>query len=245
MPGPLVFRKKKLYKVIMTMPPPNLAPAPAPTKDPAVRARTRRAVLDLLKRDGPLDAKTLGAALGVSAMAVRQHLYDLASQKLVAFEEEPRAMGRPAKLWRLTPGADRFFPDGHAELTASLLATMTAAFGAKGLGKMLALRGKEMARAYGKRIGTKAPLRKRLDTLARIRAEEGYMAEVRDDPDGGFLLLEHHCPICVAATACSGLCEVEIDVFRRVLGAGVTVERTDHILAGATRCAYRITAAKS
>ena len=29
---------------------------------------------------------------------------------------------------------------------------------------------------------------------------------------------------------------------RQVLGPDVTVERTDHILAGARRCAYRITA---
>jgi predicted ArsR family transcriptional regulator len=31
-------------------------------------------------------------------------------------------------------------------------------------------------------------------------------------------------------------------VFRAVLGDDVRVERSDHILAGARRCAYRITA---
>ena len=65
------------------------------------------------------------------------------------------------------------------------------------------------------------------------------MAEWRADADG-FLLLENHCPICAAATACQGFCRAELDVFRAVLGPGVSVERTDHILAGARRCAYRI-----
>jgi predicted ArsR family transcriptional regulator len=37
-----------------------------------------------------------------------------------------------------------------------------------------------------------------------------------------------------------GLCRSELAIFRAVLGADVTVERTDHILAGARRCAYRI-----
>ena len=32
------------------------------------------------------------------------------------------------------------------------------------------------------------------------------------------------------------------EVFREALGPEITVERTDHILAGARRCAYRITA---
>jgi predicted ArsR family transcriptional regulator len=33
-------------------------------------------------------------------------------------------------------------------------------------------------------------------------------------------------------------------VFRAVLGTGASVERIDHILAGARRCAYRITPAR-
>jgi predicted ArsR family transcriptional regulator len=54
------------------------------------------------------------------------------------------------------------------------------------------------------------------------------------------LFVENHCPICAAAAACQGLCRSELAVFRAVLGADVTVERIDHILAGARRCAYRI-----
>ena len=78
---------------------------------------TRRAVLDLLKRLGPRDAGDLAAELGLSAMAVRQHLYALRDDRLVTFAEQPRPIGRPSKLWRLTAAADRYFPDAHAELT--------------------------------------------------------------------------------------------------------------------------------
>ena len=68
------------------------------------------------------------------------------------------------------------------------------------------------------------------------------MAEVTAAPDGSFLLSENHCPICVAARACQGLCRSELALFRAVLGPGVEVERSEHILAGARRCAYRIRA---
>ena len=84
-------------------------------------------------------------------------------------------------------------------------------------------------------------LEARVARLAEIRTAEGYMADWTSDPGGGFLLVENHCPICAAAAACQGFCRAELQVFREALGPGVKVERTDHILAGARRCAYRIT----
>jgi predicted ArsR family transcriptional regulator len=52
--------------------------------------------------------------------------------------------------------------------------------------------------------------------------------------------VEHHCPIADAARACSGFCSSELELFRAVLGDDVVVERTQHLLAGDQRCAYRI-----
>jgi hypothetical protein len=66
------------------------------------------------------------------------------------------------------------------------------------------------------------------------------MAESRAEGDG-YVLIENHCPICVAAKACQGFCRVELDTFRDVLGPDVSVERTEHIVAGGRRCVYRIT----
>jgi predicted ArsR family transcriptional regulator len=66
------------------------------------------------------------------------------------------------------------------------------------------------------------------------------MAECVTRADGSLLLRENHCPICVAAKSCQGLCREELALFRAVLGGQARVERTDHILAGASRCAYVI-----
>ncbi|HLM57183.1 MAG TPA: hypothetical protein VK422_13805 [Pyrinomonadaceae bacterium] len=52
-----------------------------------------------------------------------------------------------------------------------------------------------------------------------------------------------HCPICAAASACRGFCSTELDLFRSVLGDGVSVERVEHIVSGDRRCAYRVTPA--
>ena len=211
-------------------------------RPPAGDTRTRRAILDLLKRYGPQDAGALAARLGVSAMAVRQHLYSLAESKLVSSEEEARPMGRPAKLWRLTRAADALFPNAHADLTVSLIGSMRRTFGERGLERLVAARSREQIRAYRAELPRDASLSRRLEALAAIRTREGYMAEVIPEPAGAFLFIENHCPICLAASACMNLCAGELEVFRAVLGGGVTVERVDHILAGARRCAYRVDA---
>ncbi len=207
--------------------------------------RSRRALIDLLKQEGPQDAAALSRRLGISAMAVRQHLYDLEAEGLVSHEAEARppgnkVVGRPAKLWALTPAADRFFPDGHAEFTVGLINSMKQAFGSDGLDKILKLRAREQVVAYKSRMDKQPSLPKKLKALAEIRTEEGYMAEVTK-ANGGYLLVENHCPVCSAASACTKLCKLELEVFQKSLGSEHEVKRIDHILAGARRCAYLVT----
>ncbi len=209
---------------------------------PAKSSRGRAAVLDLLKREGPVTAETLATRLGVTAMAVRQHLTGLETEGLAANEPRANGRGRPAKLWHATAKADSHFPDSHSVLAADLIRQMGRAFGQDGLDRLLKLRTADQAKAYRARISEKAPLKARLDALVRIRAQEGYMAEARRDLDGvGWLFVENHCPICSAAKLCAGLCREELTLFQQVLGRDVRVERVSHILAGAGRCAYRVT----
>ena len=187
-----------------------------------------------------MDAQELAARLHVSAMAVRQHLYALYAEQLVTYHETPRPRGRPAKRWQLTSAADRLFPEAYAELTLSLLTSITEAFGKAGLERLLALRSRQQVEAYRAQVHGDDALPQRLAALAALRTEEGYMAEVQPQTDGSFVLLEKHCPICAAAVACTGLCGKELEVFQEVLGEEVRIERTEHIVAGASRCVYRV-----
>lgn len=206
--------------------------------------KTRRAVVKLLKTEGPLGTAQLAERLGLTAMAVRLHLYALQSEGLVTAEDRPRPVGRPAKFWRLTREADRHFPEAYAELSVALIDAMQETFGAEGLNRVLASRCARQRADYSKRVRAADPLEERLKELARVRTEEGYMAEVRADVGGGFLLVENHCPICAAANACQGFCSTELELFRTVLGPSVEVERVEHIVSGDQRCAYRVSPGK-
>jgi predicted ArsR family transcriptional regulator len=200
---------------------------------------SRERILHLLKTKGPQTAAALARRLGMTAVGARQHLEPLEADGLVAYDERPRGIGRPAREWRLTEKAGVAFPDSHGELAVAMLGSMREAFGQRGLDRLVALRTKEQIRAYRERIARGAPLHRKVAALAAIRRAEGYMAEWSRDGKG-FLLVENHCPICAAARMCQGLCAGELELFRAVLGA--RVERTEHILAGARRCVYRIAA---
>lgn len=202
--------------------------------------RTRRAIVKLLKHAGPMDANHLASELGVTAMAVRQHLYDLQEQELVTFTEEARAMGRPAKLWRLTTEANRLFPDGYADLTVSLIESMKEAFGEEGLDKLLEIRNSKLIKEYQSKALVTLPLKEKLEAFAESRTAEGYMAEIIENPDGSFYFVEKHCPICEAAKACTDICKKELEMFQDVLGDGTQVSRGEHILKGDNRCVYWI-----
>lgn len=209
----------------------------------ATAVRTRRAIVNLLKQLGALDSQELAARLGVSAMAIRQHLYALQEETLVTYHEEARSMGRPAKLWQLTPAANHLFPDGYAELTLSLIRAVQAAFGDAGFERLLKVRTRQQLESYHAQIPPQSLLSEKLAALVAIRTNEGYMAEVQALEDGTFLLIENHCPICAAATACTGLCAKELEIFQQILGS-VTVIRTEHIIAGERRCVYLISHAQ-
>jgi predicted ArsR family transcriptional regulator len=203
--------------------------------------KTRRAIIKILKTQGPLDSAQIANQLKLTAMAVRQHLYALQNEGHVEHEERPVPIGRPAKHWQLTRAADQFFPEAYAELNVALIDALRDTFGEEGLEKVLVSRCAQQRKDYAKRIKPTDSLDKKLKELARVRTEEGYMAEVRREKNGSYLLVENHCPICAAANACQGFCSTELDLFRSVLGPGVDVEREEHIVSGDRRCAYRVT----
>ena len=203
-------------------------------------SKTKRRIVKMLKTEGPLDAATLAERIGVSAMAIRQHLYILQDEKIVTAKERPVPLGRPAKYWELTRKADRLFPDAYAELSVSLIDSLNDTFGSDGLQRILERRTARQRASYSARILLSMPLRRKLQKLAEIRTDEGYMAEVRSEGADQYLFIENHCPICAAASSCTGLCANELALFKSILGPGAKVERIEHILAGERRCAYKV-----
>ncbi|NIR35821.1 MAG: MarR family transcriptional regulator [Actinobacteria bacterium] len=208
--------------------------------DAATIGEAQRRIVDHLKRVDGATTGAIASVMGVTTQAVRPQLATLEAQGLVVSETlSTGTRGRPPVQWRLSPLAIELFPDRHADLTVELIDAIRAALGDDGLERVLAARDANHLAALRAEMGSGADVADRLEVLAAARTRQGYMAEAVEDGDD-LLLVEHHCPVCAAATVCQGLCRNELTLFRAALGDDVEVERTSHLLSGDERCVYRI-----
>jgi predicted ArsR family transcriptional regulator len=207
----------------------------------------KRRLVERLKRVDSATAGELAAEFELTDTAVRQHLESLQSVGLVRRVATPRLVGavvgrgRPAARWQLTAAATGAFPDRHVDLTVELIGSIRAELGEEALDTILDARARRQTDQYRTLVG-EGDVAVRVQRLAEQRTAEGYVAEVLTHGDA-IVLIEHHCPICVAAATCRGLCRTELEVFQATLGGNVVIERIQHVLAGDQRCAYRITPA--
>ena len=202
--------------------------------------QTQKRMLMYLKMHGAQPAAVLAGEMGLTNEGARQHLMRMMEEGWISSESQSKGVGRPIILYQITAAGFGLFPDAHAELTLQLLTSVKALFGQEGLDRLIQLREQETLKQYQSGVEGMGRLEDRLDYLVSIRSAEGYMAEWYQDGDLYFLV-ENHCPICAAATRCQGFCQAELQNFRQTLGEGVKVERVEHIVQGARRCAYQIT----
>lgn len=201
---------------------------------------SRRRVLETLLAEGPVTARELAGRLGVSPVAIRQHLTGLAADGLAAPESLAAGVGRPASRWRATAQAQGSLADQHQALSTEILRALADA----GLVEtVLERRTRDQLARYRDLAADADTPEALVQALARIRSDEGYMARAWTDEEGGLFLSENHCPLHCAVQSCLGLCTAELDLFRRFVGPSTRVERTEHIGSGDPRCVYTFTPA--
>ncbi|MCU1451772.1 MAG: putative transcriptional regulator [Acidimicrobiales bacterium] len=203
----------------------------------ATLPQTRREVLQALKKRGELSADALAAQLGLTTSGVRQHLVGLTSDGLVAHRQVREGPGRPRHCYHLTPAADALFPRAYSELTNELLGY--AGDEEPELVERLfeRRRRRRVAGAAARLAGL--DFAAKVAELARILDEDGYLADFQANPDGTFLVTEHNCAILGVARRYGQACSSEIGFLREALPEA-TIERVQHMIAGAHSCAYEI-----
>ena len=195
--------------------------------------------LRLLKTRGPLSSATLALELGITVEGARFQLMKMAEEGLVQASHEPKGVGRPTQIWNLTTKGNQHFPDKHAVLSEQLLESMQEVLSHEQIEAVITLREKKANKKYIEALQNIPNLEEKIKRLAELRNSDGYLAEWDKDEEG-FILIENHCPVCAAAQRCADLCDAEMKTFKEIFGEDVSVERVDHIIAGARRCAYKI-----
>jgi predicted ArsR family transcriptional regulator len=209
-------------------------------KGPGVAPNTREQILELLQRSGSgLTADALAHKLGISAVAVRKHLAVLERDRLITTELERRPMGRPTYLYRPTAIAEELFPHDYANLATAVLEMIRRMDGEHKIDELFRHRAEVLASELATRVqGT--TLQERLQQVAQVLEEQGYMPEIIKLQEGRerYLLTEHHCPILQVAKVFQQACTCELDVLLKLLRANV--KRCDHRMTGHLHCSYLI-----
>ncbi|PTU72599.1 MarR family transcriptional regulator [Chromobacterium haemolyticum] len=201
---------------------------------------THQQLLYWLKTRGPLTAQQLAGLLGLTSMGARRQLEASEEAGLVCHEDKSVGVGRPQRWWRLRDAGHARFPDRHGDVMVQLITLMRSQLGEEGVEQLITAREAKMAVDYASELSSAPDLATKLAVLTKRRTEEGYMAEL-ETICGGWLLIEHHCPICACAQSCQAFCRSELALFRQLLPEA-HIERSEHLMDSGARCIYHIKA---
>lgn len=198
---------------------------------------SKKHILLLLKRGGEASLATIATEIGVSKMAALRHLVALEARGLVQRSQRAEGRGRPKVYFRLADNATSLFPQAYAHMTTTALEFIEEKLGREAVVQLLERRSRELYARHHARFDGK-DLREKVAILARIRDEEGYMAELGAAKRTTFELLEHNCPIVAIAGKYGEACAVEQRMFQNLLHADV--DTTHRVVAGAPVCRFLI-----
>jgi DeoR family transcriptional regulator, suf operon transcriptional repressor len=203
----------------------------------------RRSVLYALRRRGDATVEQLAEQLGMTVSGARQHLQALQASGLVesaAAQPAQPMRGRRSLVYSVTPTADSLFPKAYGELTNELLGYLGDT-DADRLDELFAMRREHRIASASARLDDLSTLRDQVAELTQILDEDGYIATWEEIEPGTYRIIEHNCAIWVVAQRYGQACTSELDFIRRVLPEA-TVERVEHMVAGARHCAYEVRA---
>lgn len=198
-------------------------------------------ILMFLKMRTEATSLEVAQKLDITKEGARKHLISLANKGLIEPVLKNIGVGRPSTYYILTSNGLSKFPDTHADITVQLLRSVKNLLGENALDLLINDREKVAYDRYQTAMENKVTLEERLETLVKLRNDEGYMAEW-NTIDEAYYLTENHCPICAAARECQGFCRSELKNFQTIIGEEYKVERIEHLLSDGNRCKYKITA---
>jgi predicted ArsR family transcriptional regulator len=206
--------------------------------------KTLELILLQLKTLGPHSVKMLAERLDITPMGIRQHLQSLGQRKLVCYEEARSKVGRPTRYWSLTVQGHVELAQNHERLLSSKLALVRELFDNEHVEKLIRAREEILYQRYVEELAEEESHPNKFHRLVRLRQSDGYMAELLEHPQG-MLLVENPSPIGVTDRTCSGLCNSQLRLFRRLFGGDYKIGHTEHLISGARHCAYLIQLKKS
>ncbi|HWZ62536.1 MAG TPA: MarR family transcriptional regulator [Steroidobacteraceae bacterium] len=200
------------------------------------------ALLEALKREGPLTIRALARTLGVTYEAARQQIAELTRAGSVAASESRtdgatgRRPGPASRSYRVSAAAEHLFPKHYDELTAELVQLVRERFGGAGLAEILSRMTEARVRRWAPRLEGLG-LKEKLKVLTALYEDKDAYMQV-EWRDGAPALIERNCPFLSVAQKHPAICSVSVNTLERLLGCRVV--REQRFQAGHGKCVFRL-----
>jgi predicted ArsR family transcriptional regulator len=185
-----------------------------------------RALLDVIRRGGPLTVAEMAANLGVTATAIRNRLTRLLGARLVERQSEHQDRGRPKHTYRVSVEAQKRLGQNYADLALVLWDEMMSTVADRKLRRLLFTRVTDrLAEIYRSHVNGQE-WEGRLVQLTNLLHDRGIEAEVATEAGGAIpILRQHSCPYYELAEADPAICALERKMFEKVLGRSLRLSQ--------------------
>lgn len=201
---------------------------------------TRDEIIYLLKRNKRMTVTEMAKSLGITEMAVRRHLNTLERDHVIETTLVRQAMGRPIHFYHLTASGDEQFPRNYSGLTVEFLKDIEEVSGTHTVDELFKRRENRLQVKYKDRMNALTDFEQKINELANIQNEAGYMVDwKKGEEPGTYVLTEYNCPIAMVANEYQQACSCELSLFKRMLHTD-DVERKTCMAKGGDYCCYMI-----
>lgn len=204
---------------------------------------TRQVILMILKRKQEQTVAELALEVGITEMAVRRHIRGLEAEGLVNSRIERKSMGRPLHKYYLTETGEESFPRNYGELSIGLLQDLEKLTGRDVIDKLFEQRKDRLYEKYD--LEMKGSFHDRIEALARIQNNNGYMVEYKQLDENTYEFVEYNCPISQVAKKYSIACQCEQQLFQQLLETDHIERRACMAKENSTSCVYHVQASST
>ncbi|WP_254788524.1 metalloregulator ArsR/SmtB family transcription factor [Arthrobacter sp. ok909] len=224
---------------------PDVVPAGVGSQTHDAEERTRDRVLNAVLEHGPISAAELGDLLGFTPAAVRRHLDHLSRSGVIEVKRAARAgagAGRPARRYVLSSQGQSTLGNDYLDIATVALRRLGEAAGPEAVRQFAVERFADMERRYAPGIEQAGPdITARARALSEALSRDGFVASAQSIEAKAPLpaalssvqLCQGHCPIQHLAAQFPVFCDVETEVFSRLVGVDVrrlsTLARGGHV----------------
>lgn len=183
-----------------------------------------RQFLDQLHRDGGGSVQELCESMGVTATAVRHRLNRLQERRFVDRETIREGRGRPHHVYRVSESGLKEMGDNYTDLATILWKELLYLKEPEIRNRIFSRISDGLTKRYGSSVQGES-LASRFEQLSSALGDQGFDVEV--DESGSLpILRENNCPYFELASHDSTICDLEQEIFSRVLGTNIALTRS-------------------